>query len=59
MGYSPWGHKELDTAEHICTHKHVLDTQDYCYCFSNTSGNISSAIIIHLRIVISAHQAQH
>ena len=23
MGYSSWGHKELDTIEHACTHAHT------------------------------------
>ena len=27
MGYSPWGHKELDTPEQLNTHKEVnIDT---------------------------------
>ena len=24
MGYSPWGHKELDTTEHAHTHTHTI-----------------------------------
>ena len=23
MGYSPWGHKELDTTEHLSAHSHT------------------------------------
>ena len=23
VGYSPWGHKELDTIEHMCMHTHI------------------------------------
>ena len=23
--YSPWGHKELDTAEQLCTQAHITD----------------------------------
>ena len=31
VGYSPWGHKESDTAEHACR----LDTYTYaCICYS-------------------------
>ena len=27
-GYSPWGHKVLDTTEPLSTHTHLLDTRD-------------------------------
>ena len=25
MGYSPWGHKELDMTEQVCTHSLLLE----------------------------------
>ena len=27
VGYSPWGHKELDTTEHLCTHMQLSQAQ--------------------------------
>jgi hypothetical protein len=28
-GYSPWGHKELDTTEHAHTQSHELPSKDF------------------------------
>jgi len=28
VGYSPWGHKELDTIEHVCMHTHTHITSN-------------------------------
>ena len=41
MGYSPWGHKELDTTEQLHTHTHLV--------YNNMSNIFSSKIQIDHR----------
>ena len=33
MGYSPWGHKELDTTERLSTHTHSIFLSQKAFFF--------------------------
>ena len=39
MGYSPWGHKELDTAERLTVTTFIVDLQ--CYVNLLTSDSVA------------------
>ena len=48
LGYSPWGHKELDTTEHALTHTHThthttpLETAQQTVMLSPRDGSLCS-----------------
>ena len=53
MGYSPWGHKEMDKTEpptHICTYHHICDHITYNILYT-------SPINVFLNKVTNTHLA--
>ena len=48
-GYSPWGHKELDTAEPLSTHKHDINSTE-CPALSLSQHRVfSNELALHIR----------
>ena len=47
VGYSPWGHKELDTTEHVSTHTHITnDTLLYKIIYESAALNMPANLEI-------------
>ena len=44
-GYSPWGHKQMDTTERLSTHKDTRTHTPY-FCFSRNSSDFTAVIKI-------------